>query len=98
VLSTRVVRSRTSQFDVRTVATVKVEQQWKGPRAKTLEVSAGGSGDVVCTVSMDFQIGRRYLFFAEGNPLFTSDCMSRPIDSAVAELKWLEQRPSTKPG
>jgi hypothetical protein len=98
VLSTRVERSATDPYGVRTVATVRVLQRWKGPETATLEVSACGGGDVVCTVSMEFKRGQRYLFFAEGEPLSTSDCMSRPIDRAVTELKWLKQKPSTKLG
>lgn len=94
VLATRIVRLHND--DVRTIATVKVEQRWKGPTGKMLEVSACGGGDVVCTVSMEFKVGRRYLFFAESDPLFTSDCMSQPIEKAAAELQWLQQKPSTK--
>jgi hypothetical protein len=98
VLSTRVVRAKTTPFDVNTVAIVRVERQWKGPRAKTLEVSSCGGGDVVCTVSMEFVVGQRYLFFAEGRPLSTSDCMSQSFDAARSELRWLERKPSTRPG
>jgi len=98
VVATRVVRSATDPLDVRTVATVNVERSWKGPRARTLEVSACGGAGVACTVSMDFEVGRRYLFFAEGNPLSTSSCMSRPIETASAELRWLERKRSTEPG
>ena len=96
VVATRVVQSATDRSDVRTVATVRVERRWKGPRAKTLEVSACGGGDVVCTVSMDFTIGGRYVFFADGNPLSTSSCMSQPLEAASAELRWLERKRSTR--
>jgi hypothetical protein len=98
VLSTRVGTSPTDPIDVSTVATILVLQRWKGPETATLEVGACGGGDVVCTVSMDFQIGRRYVFFAEGTPLSTSSCMSREVERASAELRWLRNKPSTKPG
>jgi hypothetical protein len=98
VMATRVVQSANDSFDVRTVATVRVERRWKGPSAKALEVSACGGGGVVCTVSIDFEIGRRYLFFAEGNPLSTSSCMSWPVETASTELRWLARKRSTQPG
>jgi hypothetical protein len=97
VVATRVVQSATDRSDVRTVATVRVERKWKGPRAKNLEVSACGGGDVLCTVSMDFEIGGRYLFFADGTPLSTSSCMSRPVETASAELRWLERKTRSRP-
>jgi len=92
VLATRVVRSK-----AQTVATIRVERRWKGPRGKTIEVSTCGGGDAVCTISIDFQVGGAYLIFAEGRPLATSDCMAWPVEEAKEQLQWLQPHPSSRP-
>ena len=98
VLSTRIVHSTSDPFGTRTVATIDVEQQWKGPGRKTIELSTCGGEDVVCTVSMEFVVGDRYLFFAYDDVLETSDCSAWPIDKAEPELRWLAQKDSSRPG
>ena len=69
-----------------TAAAITVERQWKGPTAKTIEVSTCGAlPATVCSVGMNFQPGARYLVFAykHGDSLETSSCSAWRMDGAA---------------
>jgi hypothetical protein len=56
------------------IATFDVGRRWKGPTVRRLRVQTCGTQKLVCTCGVDFQLGQRYLIFADGNPLQTSSC------------------------
>lgn len=56
------------------IATFAVERRWKGPSIRRLRVQTCGTQTMVCTCGADFQLGQRYVVFAEGKPLQTSSC------------------------
>jgi len=68
-------------------ATFKVERRWKGPSVRRLRVGTCGTQTMVCTCGVDFQLGQRYVVFAEGKPLTTSSCNRTTLaDTADNEL------------
>ncbi len=69
------------------VATFDVERRWKGPSVRRLRVQTCGTQTLICTCGADFQLGQRYVVFAEGKPLATSSCNRTTIaDTAGDEL------------
>ena len=61
------------------VATFTVERRWKGPTIRRLRVQTCGTQTLVCTCGFSFQLGERYVVFAEGKPLETSSCNRNAI-------------------
>jgi hypothetical protein len=62
------------------VATFAVERRWKGPSIRRLRVQTCGTQALVCTCGFDFQLGQRYVVFAQGKPLLqTSSCNRNEI-------------------
>ena len=74
------------------VATFDVERRWKGPSVRRLRVQTCGTQMLVCTCGVDFQLGQRYVVFAEGKPLQTSSCNRTTITDTAGEdlLKGLD--------
>ena len=74
------------------VATFEVEQRWKGPSLRRLRVQTCGTQTFVCTCGADFQLGQRYVVFAEGKPLETSSCNRTTVADPVGDelLKGLD--------
>ena len=75
----------------RQIATVRVQEQWKGVRASTIRVA---------TTDRLFEVGASYLFFAGGEPLSTS-LMCRgteKLEAASAKQSWLNSLPSREVG
>ena len=66
------------------IGTLRVERVWKGRQSKTVEVSADAP----------FVVGKRYLVFADGEPLSTSiECEWTQVEAASEKkLKWLNRR------
>lgn len=56
------------------IATFDVERRWKGPAIRHLRVQTCGTQALACTCGFNFQLGERYVVFAEGKPLTTSSC------------------------
>lgn len=56
------------------IATFVVERRWKGPSMRRLRVQTCGTQTLVCTCGADFQLGQRYVVFADGKLLQTSSC------------------------
>lgn len=67
------------------IATFYVERRWKGPHARRLRVRTCGTQTQVCTCGADFQLGQRYVVFAEGKPLETSSCNRTTVADAAGE-------------
>lgn len=83
-ISTKVVEGRRIE---NMIATFDVERRWKGPSARRLRVQTCGTQMLVCTCGVDFQLGQRYVVFAEGKPFQTSSCNRTTIaDTAGEEL------------
>lgn len=61
------------------IATFDVERRWKGPSVRRLRVQTCGTQALVCTCGFNFQLGERYVVFAEGKPLKTSSCNRNAI-------------------
>ena len=61
------------------IATFAVERRWKGPTMRRLRVRTCGTQTMVCTCGFDFQLGQRYVVFADGKPLETSSCNRNAI-------------------
>ena len=74
------------------VATFEVEQRWKGPSLRRLRVQTCGTQTFVCTCGADFQLGQRYVVFAEGKMLETSSCNRTTVADPVGDelLKGLD--------
>lgn len=73
------------------IATVRVQEQWKGRTATTVRVA---------TTDRRFQINNSYLFFASGEPLSTSLLCrwTEPSDASAAKLRWLGSLPAREVG
>jgi len=67
------------------VATFEVEQRWKGPSLRRLRVLTCGTQTFVCTCGADFQLGQRYVVFAEGKMLETSSCNRTAIPNPAGD-------------
>ena len=75
VVSIKPIRTTGNPVETNTVATLSVERQWKPPRVKMIDVSTCGYDDeAVCIVGVDFRVGDRYLVFAYGDRLDTTNC------------------------
>jgi hypothetical protein len=61
------------------IATFDVERRWKGPTFRRLRVQTCGTQALVCTCGFDFQLGQRYVVFADGKPFQTSSCNRNAI-------------------
>jgi hypothetical protein len=61
------------------IATFDLERRWKGPSVRRLRVQTCGTQALVCTCGFNFQLGERYVVFAEGKPLKTSSCNRNAI-------------------
>lgn len=61
------------------VATFAVERRWKGPTMRRLRVQTCGTQAMLCTCGFDFQLGQRYVVFADGKPPETSSCNRNAI-------------------
>ena len=70
-ISTKVVKGNRIE-DM--IATFDVERRWKGPSVRRLRVQTCGTQTQLCTCGADFQLGQRYVVFAEGKALQTSSC------------------------
>jgi hypothetical protein len=60
-------------------ATFDVERRWKGPTVRRLRVQTCGTQAQVCTCGFNFQLGQRYVVFADGKSLQTSSCNRNAI-------------------
>jgi uncharacterized phage protein gp47/JayE len=67
------------------VATFEVERRWKGPSARRLRVQTCGTQMLVCTCGVDFQLGQRYVVFAEGKLLQTNSCNRTTVADAAGD-------------
>jgi predicted metal-binding protein len=81
-----------------TETTFEIERSWKGKPAKTVRVvtcgGTVGNSSVWCGEAFNFKVGARYLVFAHGQPLQTSQCRhtSRAeVEGAKDTLRWLEE-------
>jgi hypothetical protein len=74
------------------IATFAVERRWKGPSIRRLRVQTCGTQTLVCTCGVGFQLGQRYVVFAEGKPLQTSSGNRTHIAETAGEdlLKGLD--------
>jgi hypothetical protein len=74
------------------IAIFDVQRRWKGPSVRRLRVQTCGTQTLVCTCGVDFQLGQRYVVFAEGKPLQTSSCNRTHIAETAGEdlLKGLD--------
>ena len=81
-ISTRVYKG--DKID-KMVATFEVEQRWKGPARRRLQVRTCGTQTFVCTCGADFQLGQRYVVFAEGKMLETSSCNRTAIANPAGD-------------
>lgn len=75
-ISSKVIKGETIE---NMIATFVVERRWKGPSVRRLRVQTCGTQALVCTCGFDFELGERYVIFADGKPLNTSDCNSNAI-------------------
>jgi len=94
VKSLRAVRGHGGPSDLQTIATFDVERWWKGGRGRTAEVHSCGGSDgvnaVACTVGFTFDVGVRYLVFAYGRPLETSNCQrTGTLEESADTVEWL---------
>lgn len=82
-----------------TETTFQVEEIWKGQsNAKTLRVQTCGWNDgseaMTCSEGFTFVVGSRYVVFAGGDPLETSQCQPTGlVDRARGTLQWLSGKP-----
>ncbi len=73
------------------VATFKVERRWKGPAKSMIRVRTSGNQVAISTCGISFQLGRRYVIFASGDPLETTSCWdNRPSENAGAVIGELD--------
>jgi hypothetical protein len=78
------------KFQMR-VATLDVEQRWKGPVEKTIQVETCE----LCTTGVGFAIGERWVVFAQGVPPTTGDCGRTLLYSDPrypSAVEWLETK------
>jgi hypothetical protein len=94
-ISTKVVKGHRIE---NMVATFEVERRWKGPSARRLRVQTCGTQMMACTCGVDFQLGQRYVVFAEGRPLQTSSCNRTTLADTAGEdlLKGLDAAANRK--
>jgi hypothetical protein len=81
-----------------TETTFDVEQVWKGPVDKSLQIrTCGGTvgrEEMICNEAFLFVVGSRYVVFGEGQPLVTSACRHTELMSTAEEtLTWLSSKP-----
>ena len=73
------------------IATFRVDQEWKGQPGRQIAVGT----------DVPFEIGKEYLVFAGGKPLFASSLCrwAELLDHAKGKLDWLSKnaRPPDKP-
>lgn len=70
IVSTRVAGTVEEQ----TVATLRVERRWKGPKDREIRVRTCGTQEMFCTCGTDFRLGAHFVVFAIGKPLATGSC------------------------
>jgi hypothetical protein len=87
-----------------TETTFEIETLWKGEMGRTLRVQtcggAVGADDITCGEAFKFQVGARYVVFADGTPLTTNTCHHTGfVDEGVARqtLEWLSKKPPVYP-
>jgi hypothetical protein len=87
---------------VSTTTTFEIEDIWKGEPQKTIRViTYGGTIDGESTTvgeSPVFQIGSRYVVFANGRPLTDRGCLGTALvgsERATRTLEWLSTTPHT---
>lgn len=92
----QVVSTNAGPVDRSTVTTFEVETTWKGDASRstlTITTCGGPVGDVTVDCNeggYDFAVGRRYVVFANGNPLTTNGCVpTTDADKASTLLQWL---------
>ena len=61
------------------IATFEIERRWKGPAVRRLRVQTCGTQMMICTCGADFQLGQRYVVFANGKRLETGSCSRTTI-------------------
>jgi hypothetical protein len=82
-----------------TETTFAIEQLWKGRvNPKTLRVRTcswnDGNNAVTCGESLTIVVGSRYIVFAIGDPLETSQCQPTALaERAEKTLQWLSGKP-----
>jgi len=96
-----VISRPSSERGVDRLTTFEVEEVWKGKVEKTERVRTCGGvvGDVDfgCAEAFRFEVGSRYVVFAEGKPLSTDICHHTSMtDRAATTLEWLSTKPSKK--
>ena len=101
VVSTKSVKTGPGMDEVHTVATLRVQRVWKGPRSTVIEVKTCGGRvseqvETICTVGANYRVGTSYLVLAFGESLDTSQCATRPLDESIDELLWLASKPSQR--
>jgi hypothetical protein len=79
-----------------TVATFEIERGWKGASRGKVRIRTCGTQVMVCTCGVDLQLGERYVVFAAGNPLETSQCDATDLAAAASELIGNIERLATK--
>ena len=75
-ISSKVIEGETIE---NMIATFDVERRCKGPSVRRLRVQTCGTQALVCTCGFNFQLGERYVVFAEGKPFKTSSCNRNSI-------------------
>lgn len=88
---------------VETETAFEVEQSWKGSIDNQKKVRVRTCGGIVgdesinCGEAFRFDVGSRYLVFADGQPLTTNTCHhTAKVEGAEPTLQWLSTKPSRK--
>ena len=81
-----------------TQTTFEVEEIWKGTADSARRVRTCGWTDgtlmTTCSEGFTFIVGSRYVVFATGDPLETSQCFATAlVDRAEKTLLWLSEKP-----
>src|SRR5262249_40294895 len=81
-----------------TQTTFEVEEIWKGTADSARRVRTCGWTDgtieMLCSECSTFMVGSRYVVFASGDPLETSQCLATAlVDRAHKTLQWLSGKP-----
>ena len=96
VVDKRVVRNAHGVRDY-TVATLQAIKSWKGRVATTLDVLTCGGDSVICNPGFEFSVGREFVVFATGEPLWVHGCdRTELVSTARRTLRWLDRKPAKR--
>jgi hypothetical protein len=56
------------------VATFRVSRRWKGVQGDRVKVKTCGTQTEICSCGVAFELGKRFVVFASGEPLVTGGC------------------------